>query len=235
MRISTLLLLISVNLPVAVASAAKTGPEDILEAGRGFMESFAEARAADGFETEYSLGSLDPRLSLAPCPDDGIEVAFSSDPWQTTRPSLMVSCRGDRPWRMYLSVSLEILGQALVAARPLSRGDRVTEAMVTSDRVVVNAVRRGAITKPENLLGLEMKRPVNAGTPFTPDLVTAPDAVARGDHVMITASSGSFAVKTRGKALANARVGDQVLVENLSSARRVRARVTGPGQVEISM
>ena len=147
----------------------------------------------------------------------------------------MVSCQGKRPWRMYLSVSLDIYGDALIAARPLSRGDRLTAAMVATDRVVVNAIRRGAITDREQLLGLELKRSVNAGTPFTPDLVTSPDAVARGDHVMITARSGSFAVKTRGKALANARVGEQVLVENLSSARKIRARVTGPGQVEITM
>ena len=213
----------------------KTGPEDILEAGREFMETFAETQASEGFEANFTVGSLDPRLALAPCPENGIDVSFSSDPWKTTQPSLMVSCQGERPWRMYLSVSLDIYGDALVAARPLSRGDRVTTAMVATERVVVNAIRRGAITEPKNLLGLEMKRPVNAGTPFTPDLVTAPDAVARGDHVMITARNGTFAVTSRGKALANARVGEQVLVENLSSTRKIRARVTGPGQVEVAM
>ncbi|MGM0570645.1 flagellar basal body P-ring formation chaperone FlgA [Marinobacter sp.] len=234
MRILIPLMLTLFSSTAALASE-KTGAEDILGAGRQFMEAFAETQAGKGFDADYTLGSLDPRLALAPCPDGGIDVAFSSDPWKTTQPSLMVSCQGERPWRMYLSVALDIYGDALVAARPLSRGDRVTEAMVATDRVVVNAIRRGAITDTDNLLGLEMKRPVNAGTPFTPDLVTAPDAVARGDHVMITARNGSFAVKTRGKALANARVGEQVLVENLSSARKIRARVTGPGQVEITM
>ncbi|MFW5825595.1 MAG: flagellar basal body P-ring formation chaperone FlgA [Marinobacter sp.] len=233
MRIFSLFVLLMLS-PAAMA-AAKTGPEDIREAGRAFMDDFVEAQAAEGFEAEYTLGNLDARLSLAPCPGNAIEVEFSSDPWRTTRPSLMVSCDGDRPWRMYLAVALEIYGEAMVAARPLSRGDRVTDEMVATDRVVVNAIRRGAITESEDLLGLEMKRPVNAGTPFTPDLVTAPDAVSRGDHVIITARRGSFAVKTRGKAMANARIGDQVLVENLSSARKVRARVTGPGQVEIAM
>lgn len=219
----------------AAQASDKTGPEDILKAGREFMETFAETQASEGFEANFTVGSLDPRLALAPCPENGIDVSFSSDPWKTTQPSLMVSCQGERPWRMYLSVSLDIYGDALVAARPLSRGDRVTTAMVATERVVVNAIRRGAITEPENLLGLEMKRPVNAGTPFTPDLVTAPDAVARGDHVMITARNGTFAVTSRGKALANARVGEQVLVENLSSTRKIRARVTGPGQVEVAM
>lgn len=234
MRIFLTLVLIAIHGTTAFA-ATETGPEDILDAGRAFMDHYAGQLETEGLEAQYTLGNLDPRLSLAPCNEDKIAVEFSSDPMQTTQPSLMVSCEGERPWRMYLSVSLNIYGDALVAARPLNRGDRVSQAMVTTERVQVNAIRQGTITRPENLIGLELKRPVRAGTPFTPHLVTTPDAVARGDHVMITARSKVFAVRTRGKALANARVGEQVLVENLSSSRTVRARVVAPGQVEIAM
>lgn len=234
MRIFIATVLIAIQVNTALASAA-TGPQEILRAGKAFMKTYADDLKADGFEATYAFGSLDPRLSLAPCPDGGIDVEFSSEPMETTQPSLLVSCAGNRPWRMYLSVSLEIHGDALVAARPLNRGDRVSAGMVATERVVVNAIRQGAITNPENLIGLEMKRPVRAGTPFTPHLVTTPDAVSRGDHVMIIARSQAFAVKTRGKALASGRIGEQVLVENLSSQRTLRARVVAPGQVEIAM
>jgi flagellar basal body P-ring formation protein FlgA len=70
---------------------------------------------------------------------------------------------------------------------------------------------------------------------ITPDLLTAPDAVERGDHVIITAKSGAFEVTSRGKALANGSVGEQVLIQNLRSARTVRANVIAPGRVEIPM
>ena len=234
MRIFILLMLTALPFSPPLA-AAPTGPDDILDAGRAFLDDYSRQLAAKGQEVHYALGNLDPRLSLAPCDDNALAVEFASDPMETTQPSLLVSCDGERPWRMYLSASLEIYGDALVAARPLNRGDRVTRAMVATERVVINAVRQGAISELDHLLGLEMKRPVRAGTPFTPHLVVTPDAVERGDHVMITARSRSFAVKTRGKALANARVGEQVLVENLSSSRTIRARVVGPGQVEIAM
>lgn len=234
MRILVLLIFILFSAGTALASD-RTEAGDIVRAGDHFMAAFAEQQAKKGFEVQYTMGSLDPRLTLAACADDNINVEFNSDPWRTSQPSLLVSCDGERPWRMYLSVSVDIYGDALVAARPVNRGDRITPAMVTTRRVVVNSVRRGTIDDPEHLIGLEMKRPVNAGTPFTPDLVMAPDAVARGDHVMITASNGTFAVKSRGKALANARIGEQVLVENLASSRKIRARVTGPGQVEVAM
>ena len=39
----------------------------------------------------------------------------------------------------------------------------------------------------------------------------------------------------KGKALADAAVGEQVLVENLRSARTIKATVTGPGRVEVPM
>jgi len=47
--------------------------------------------------------------------------------------------------------------------------------------------------------------------------------------------SSSFSVSSRGKALASAGVGEQVLVENLRSSRTVKARAVGPGRVEIPM
>lgn len=234
MRRFLAVIVIALQANTALASAG-TGPEEILGAGRAFMERYATDIENEGLEARFALGSLDPRLSLAPCGEGNIAVEFSSDPMTTTQPSLLVSCDGKRPWRMYLSVSLDIYGDALVAARPLNRGDRITQAMVATERVKVNAVRQGAITRAENLVGLEMKRPVRAGTPFTPHLVTSPDAVARGDHVMITARSKAFAVQTRGKALADGRIGEQVLVENLSSSRTLRARVVAPGKVEIAM
>lgn len=211
-----------------------TGPEQILDAARQFLDHFAGAQETEGFQVTAEPGRLDPRLRLAHC-EAPLALEFTGDPWRSTQPNLQVSCQGERPWRMYLSVSLEIRGPALVAARPISRGERVQPSMVDQKTVVVNALRRGSITRMDQLTGMEMRRPVNAGTVFTPDLVAAPDAVARGDHVIITARSGQFSVSARGKALANAGIGEQVLIENLTSSRRVRARVTGPGQVEIPM
>jgi flagella basal body P-ring formation protein FlgA len=136
---------------------------------------------------------------------------------------------------MFLPVSVTITGDAMVAARTLGRGERLTESALRTDTVVVNSIRRGTITSEDQLVGMEMRRGVNAGTVFTPDLLLTPAAIERGDHVIISARSGNFSVNSRGKALASGGIGEQVLVENLSSSRTVRARVTAPGHVEIPM
>lgn len=234
MRITNFIIALLINAMAGPALASMTTAEQIHSGAEQFLATFSDAQANEGFTVSYDTGQLDPRLSLATC-ETPLSVSFSGDPWKSTQPSLLVSCKGDRPWRMFLPVSITITGEAMVAARPLGRGERLTKAAIQSDSVVVNSIRRGAITNIEQLVGMEMRRGINAGTVFTPDLVLAPAAIERGDHVIISARSGNFSVNSRGKALASGGIGDQVLVENLSSSRTVRARVTAPGHVEIPM
>lgn len=217
-----------------LAQAANTTAEQIQRAAASFLKTFAEQQAENGFNVTHKTGRLDSRLALATC-ERPLAVSFSGDPWQTTQPTLQVACQGERPWRMFLNASVSIRGEGLVAARPLARGERVMASMIAAESVVVNATRKGVITDVNQLVGMEMRRGVNAGTLMTPDLLSAPAAVTRGDHVIITARKGSFSVNSRGKAMADASVGDQVLVENLSSSRTIKALVTAPGQVEIPM
>jgi len=234
MRITNFIITLLLSGVTGAALASATTADQIYSGAERFLESFAEKQAEEGFSVVYDAGELDARLSLATC-DSPLDVSFSGDPWKTTQPSLLVSCEGDRPWRMFLPVSVTITGEAMVASRPLARGERLTEGAIRSDSVVVNSVRRGAVTSLEQLVGMEMRRGVNAGTVFTPDLLLTPAAIERGDHVIISARSGNFSVNSRGKALASGGIGEQVLVENLSSSRTVRARVIAPGHVEIPM
>ncbi|WP_148862932.1 flagellar basal body P-ring formation chaperone FlgA [Marinobacter fonticola] len=234
MRIIILLLLAGLALNSSLQAAEKTTSEDLRHAAKAFLTDFAEQKKNEGYAVKHSLGTIDSRLNLAPCPA-GPAVKFSSNPLETTQPTLELSCSGKRPWRLFLSTSVEIRGEGLVAAQPLSRGDRVTADMIDSHPIVINSVRRGAVTDRKNLIGMELRRSVNAGTIFTPDIVIKPDAVARGDHVIIVARSGPIAVESRGKALANGRIGEQVLVQNLRSERTLRAMVTAPGRVEVPM
>ncbi|MEX0603202.1 MAG: flagellar basal body P-ring formation chaperone FlgA [Marinobacter sp.] len=234
MRILTLAGFVLSALFTQTAFPAGGTSSQVLEAATQFLDQFVERQASNGYKITYELGNLDSRLTLANC-IAGPTVAFSGDPWRSTHPRLEISCEGERPWRIFLSSALKITGEAFVAARPLGRGDRLREEMISRSEVVINSIRRGAIKKLEDLIGMEISRPINAGTVFTPDLVSAPDAVSRGDHVIIIARSGNFSVQSRGKALGNGRIGEQVRIENLSSSRTLRARIIGPGRVEVVM
>ncbi|WP_298446977.1 flagellar basal body P-ring formation chaperone FlgA [uncultured Marinobacter sp.] len=229
-------LLVWTILVAAVASPAqaKTTADEIREATTAFLETFATAQASRGYNVTFETGNIDSRLALAPCSAD-LAIEFTGDPWKSEHPSVQIACAGERPWRMFVTTTVSINGPALVAARPFGRGERVTANMLETRSVVVNASRRGIITDSQMVEGMIVRRPVNAGSVLTPDLLDAPNAVSRGDHVIITARRGAFSVRSRGKALANASVGEQVLIENLGSSRTVKANVTAPGHVEVPM
>ena len=213
---------------------AETTAEQIRKASLEFLGNFASEQAEKGYTVSFEPGSIDDRLALAEC-EQPLGVQFSGDPWKSTSPSMLVACEGSRPWRMYVTASVSIHGPAMVAARPLTRGERITEGLLTEQSVEINASRRGVITDAQQAIGMEVRRAVNAGSLVTPDMLSAPNAVERGDHVIITAKTGGFSVRSRGKALASASVGEQVLVENLRSARTIKANVVAPGHVEIPM
>ena len=213
---------------------AQTTATEITQAATDHLKTFAADQAKRGYEVIFEPGKIDSRIALANC-DQPLAVKFAGDPWRSTHPSLQVACEGDRPWRMFVTASVSIQGPALVAARPLARGERITPDLVNTRSMEVNASRRGVLTEADAVAGMEVRRPINSGSLITPDLLAAPDAVERGDHVIITAKSGAFSVSSRGKALANASIGEQVLVENLRSSRTVRANVVAPGRVEIPM
>lgn len=213
---------------------ADTTAEHIRQATLEFLDGFATEQAAEGYTVSFEPGSIDDRLALAEC-EKPLSVEFSGDPWKSTSPSMQVACEGSRPWRMFVTASVSIHGPALVAARPLTRGERVTQGLLTKQSVEINASRRGVITDAQQAIGMEVRRSVNAGSLITPDMLSAPNAVERGDHVIITAKTGGFSVRSRGKALASAGVGEQVLVENLRSSRTIKASVVAPGHVEIPM
>lgn len=231
----TIFLTLALMLPASVfGSAVQTTASQILQATDAFLQRFAEEQKLRGFDVRYETGSLDQRLALAPCPHP-LQLSFVGDPWKSRYPSVQVSCAGERPWRLFVTPAVTIRGPGLVSRRALARGEILTADAVTVTTMVLNDSRRGIISAPEEVAGMIVRRPISPGIPITPELLDAPNAVSRGDHVIITARSGAFSVTSRGKALANAAIGEQVLVENLSSSRRIRATVTAPGRVEVPM
>lgn len=231
----TIFVILALTIPaLAAGSGSQTTAVQIRQATEAFLQSYAQQQKHQGFDIRYEAGSLDSRLSLAPCPHP-LALSFVGDPWKSRRPSVQVSCAGERPWRLFVTPTITIRGPGLVSRRALARGEVITADAVSVTTMVLNDSRRDIVSAPEQVTGMIARRPISPGIPITPDLLEAPKAVSRGDHVIISARSGTFSVTSRGKALADAEIGEQVLVENLHSSRRIKATVTAPGRVEIPM
>ncbi|MEQ6884887.1 flagellar basal body P-ring formation chaperone FlgA [Salicola sp. Rm-C-2C1-2] len=229
------LLLMALLLPgMAIASGPKASTaERIVQAAKDFLESFTQKQADKGRAVEYGLDSVDNRLSLAHCPQD-LDVEFAGDPERSTRTTLLVSCQGDRPWRIFLSAKVRIQVDGWVADRPIGRGERLTQSMLRSSAVVINGQRSGGFRDPQHMIGMQASRTIRAGTAITPRMLEQPLAVERGDRVVISAGSDAFSITTRGEAERSGRVGEQIPVVNENSGRRIKGRITKPGHVAIN-
>lgn len=223
-------------IPAAGASETAqrpTAPERIHRAAERFMKDYASGQQAKGREVSWELGSVDRRLSLSPCPKP-LAVEFTGEPERSTRTTLLISCKGDQPWRIFLGAEVEIAVQGWVSAQPIGRGQQLTRDMLQQSMVVINRRRRSGFKDPDNMLGMEAKRSINAGSSITPAMLARPEAVKRGDRVVISVSSDAFSIETRGEAVKSGRVGEQISVINENSGRRVRGRITEPGHVTIT-
>lgn len=218
----------------AFAASNVTTAADIRQAATSFLTDYQQQQSEQGRKVDFTIGVVDPRLRLAPC-DKPLSVDFETNPLAATRVTLQAKCQGKRPWRLYLNASVEIKAAAYVSRIPLARGTRLSAGMLEKQFVVINQTQKSIFQSATGLIGMDLIRPVSAGTLMTADLLTVPTIVARGDRVIINAKVGSIVVSTRGTALMPGRMGQQILVRNERSRRTVQAVVTGPEAVMVPM
>jgi flagella basal body P-ring formation protein FlgA len=99
----------------------------------------------------------------------------------------------------------------------------------------VSNLNQGYLTRLDEVLGNKLTRPVQPDQVITPNQMELAKVVRKGDQVVITARSGSISVRMPGEAMTDGVPGKQIPVKNQRSGRIIKARVTGPGQVEVAM
>ena len=234
---SLILAVLTLGLSLNVTARTTAQPvtaANIRAAAHHFLAHYAAKQKDQGRKVSFSVDQVDPRLRMAPC-GDAIQVQFVTDPMAATHVTLQAACKGTRPWRLFLGARIKIAATAYVAKVPLPRGAKIAPSNIETQLVTINQSHGAIFDSTEGLVGMQLVRPIQAGTLLTSDLLEAPDVVARGDRVIIKAAVASIAVKTRGTALSDGQKGQQILVRNDRSKRTVKAVVIGPGLVGVPM
>ncbi|PIE43334.1 MAG: flagella basal body P-ring formation protein FlgA [Gammaproteobacteria bacterium] len=182
---------------------------------------------------EFTLGKIDPRLSLSRCARGTLSVEILSNPMKTSRNSLKVAC--GRSWSIVISAKITLFVPTLVSTRSLNRGDIVAADDITTKEIALRELRYGHYRYPSNLIGLSVKRTIVSGQAFSPPQLQPPQLVSKGDNVVISAKSDILTVRMTGTALTNGKKGQQVLVKNNTSKRIVKGFVLRKGLIEIPL
>lgn len=218
-------------------AADLTLPEELIGATEGFLEFMVEdylQRSEITARHEIQVNPLDPRLRLAAC-DSNLTQSLESPAQPVGRVTVRVSCEGSTPWTVFVPAQVRIFRPVVVVKTALRRDSIIGAGDVALVEQDVSLLNRGYVTEVEQVIGRKLTRATRTDQVLTPAMLQLAEAVRRGDQVVISARSGGINVRMQGEALSGGTLGQQISVRNLTSQRVIRARVAGPGQVEVEM
>ena len=206
-----------------------------LDAIRATAQTFVTKHVPkqDAASVTVNVGTLDPRLRLAPCPEQ-LKAALPSSATFRDRMTIAVSCAGATNWTVYVPVSIETQTQILVLRRAVARGARLTADDVEVQTRLVQGTSDSYLTDAAELAGYTIKRPLGAGAALTPDVLMPDLVVKRGQQVTLLASVGGLQVRAVGQVMNDAPMGGRAKVQNISSGRIVEGVVETADVIRIS-
>ncbi|MFS1425585.1 flagellar basal body P-ring formation chaperone FlgA [Shewanella sp. 10N.286.48.B5] len=175
-----------------------------------------------GGELFVNSANVDSRIKATDCP---VPLETSASTTTNTRSSItvLVQCIPDE-WRVYVPVRLSMSVPLVTTTRSIARGEIVGQYDVTTDMISLNKFRRQGFTNPQQVIGAKRrKRTLRPG-----DVVERGDicVVCRNEKVIIQAVKGGMTITTKGTALTDGSMGDQVRVKNDKSQRIIEGIVT---------
>jgi flagella basal body P-ring formation protein FlgA len=220
-----------VGADAASGAASASHPHDDILA---LMEITALSAAEDqGFrDVEVRVRQLDQRLRPALCSED-LTIVRPHNGRVLGPVSYGVRCAGDVPWTLYLRADVSAAVELPTLRRALPRGAVIAESDLQLSRRRVTSRAADLIMDEDMAIGMELKRPLAAGSELHYGQVEPPQLVTRGQMVTLVAGSAGLQVQMQGKAMASGAAGDRLMVTNVNSGRRVEGIVLSDGSVRI--
>lgn len=189
---------------------------------------------ASPYPPRFELGRLDSRLRLKACPER-LAVDFSRRQQTYGNTALLLRCPAGTGWKIHLPVKIEVFDDVLVAASPLLKGQKIDESVVAFRKHDISRLKNGYYSKDSELGMLEARRSLSRGAVLTPKNLAPLMLVRAGQQVTLVLDYNGLQVKSSGKALQSARLGELVRVRNGQSQKIVQGVVAGEGLVRISI
>jgi flagella basal body P-ring formation protein FlgA len=147
---------------------------------------------------------------------------------------LTITGQGMNPIDSTISGLVEQMVQAPVASTRLLPGTVLRSDDIRVARVRVASVQNEIARSSDQIVGMQLLRPVAAGQPLLLADLTRLPLVRRGATVQIELSSTGLTVTGQVIALDTGAEGDRIRVQNITSHAYLFANVVGPGQVRVT-
>ncbi len=130
-------------------------------------------------------------------------------------------------------------GRSEIVEAPVALTRLLPETVLRADDVRIARVRAAVLQNEvarsvDQIVGMQLRRPVAAGQPLRLADLTRPPLVQRGATVQIELAAAGLTVSGQAVALDAGAEGEKVRVQNLTSHAFLFAQVIGPGKVRIT-
>lgn len=224
------LALLALFAAVATASAQAASDGGLQQQVRQFAS--AAVLEKNGTRVEVEVGSLDPRLKLAPCQE--IQPYLPANAWPWGRSRIGLRCvSGPTRWNVFLPVTVKVFAKALVATRALPGGTVLSEADLAQEEVNLAEDVSVAVVQADQAIGRTLERPLAAGRSLRQSHLKARQWFAAGETVQVVALGPGFRVSGAGQALTAGVEGQPVRIRT-ESGRILTAEAVGERRVEVN-
>ncbi len=214
------------------AWAQDPGPRQQPAALRDTVEQFLHAQAAGlPGNASISVGAIDPRLNLPACPAPEAFLPPGSRAWGRT--TVGVRCTAPASWTIYVSATVRVHGEYIVAAAPLAQGQTIGPNDVRKMKGDLTSLPAGAIMDASQAIGRTLAISTPAGAALRQDTLRAQQAIQQGQTVRLMSSGPGFRVSAEAKALTNANEG-QVAQARTASGQVVSGVARMGGIIEVT-
>ena len=129
--------------------------------------------------------------------------------------------------------TLQVQTRYARASRAIARDEAITQDAFEVVNGVLPAIALRRVPAPDEVVGLKARRAIARGEALTSAVLLVPPAVRSGDEVTVKVAIGQVEVTGVAVASGSGQPGDIIRVMQPRSRRLVKARILGPGAVEV--
>ena len=206
--------------------------EELIELIRAAVEEQIAGRKKEG-ELIIKLKSHSTPLHIASQIKELVLLDRFNWSHQSGRFSAHFAIGDHQPIQIYGTASQMV--QIIVAKTEIAKGKLISSSDLQAKYVQRSRRTRKGATALEDLIGLSAKRRLPAGRPVRLSDLEAPKLITKNQLVTILLEAPGLVLRTQGKALSDATLGETVKVLNTQSKRIIHATAKASGLVFVKL
>lgn len=135
--------------------------------------------------------------------------------------------------RIPFTFQVHVYREVLRTAREVLPQETIQEGDVVLEMEALSPENEKALSSMDQVLGKKAKKRLGAGDVITESVLVKETLIQRGDLVTIVAQKGGIVVTAVGKSRGSGSLGDMIVVENLTSRKRMEAEIVGERMVQV--